>query len=90
MRLLALLPNVRAVVTMGAKASEGWSLLLEGHPHVNGRYQVIHSLLTSARGITEGSRHSKEEGVQRVVADLKKAGRHPDPPVGLDLLPPTP
>lgn len=74
-RLLKILPRVRVLVPMGQKANEAWEQLIEAKPDLSRRYAVVRSLLTSARGITEGSQHSKAEGKQRVVDDLIRASR---------------
>lgn len=73
MRLLALLPKLRVVMLMGGEARNGWARLRKQHPAVQDRYHVLESLHPSGRGITNGSRHTKAIGVEKVIQSMRKA-----------------
>ena len=78
-RVLALMPKVHTVVAGGGKAQASWKKLRRVYPAVAAHYRCIESLHTSGLGITNGSRHSKEEGMARVAEDLRRA-IDPEPP----------
>ncbi len=81
MRLLSLLEKVKVVMLMGGAARDGWDQhVCLRHPSVRTRYHVIRSLHTSPLGITNGSQHSKAEGVAKVIASMREALAMIDPP----------
>ena len=80
MRLLSLLQKLEIVMLMGSVARDGWERLCLRHPSVRTRYHVIRSLHTSPLGITNGSQHSKAEGVGKVIASMREALAMIDPP----------
>jgi len=78
-RLLALLPDLRSVVLMGAKAQAAWGRFAVINATVAARYKVIPTLITSSRGITDGGKFTKAEGVHRVREALRQAAQPATP-----------
>lgn len=72
-QLLDLLPRLRVVLTMGGNAEDSWNRLRKSSRSHVATYQVISSLHTSNRGITNGSRHTKSEGVEKVCRAMREA-----------------
>lgn len=72
-RLLDLLPRLRVVLTMGGKAENSWNRLRKSNRSCVATYHVIKSLHTSGLGITNGSRHTAREGVEKVCRAMRQA-----------------
>jgi hypothetical protein len=72
-RLLGTIDDLVVVMPMGKVANDSWALLAKEHPELAGRYEVIPSLMSSPGGITGGYKHTKREGVLRIVGDLGAA-----------------
>lgn len=71
-RLLQLLPELRAILLMGAKAQDSWRRYEARHPVLTA-VPARSTLHTSRRGITNGGQHSRGEGIERLRADLRWA-----------------
>lgn len=69
-RLLELLPSLHTVVTGGNKAHESWRRFTRRHPEVARRYRHLETFHTSGRGITNGGRQTKADGVAHVIETL--------------------
>jgi hypothetical protein len=72
-RVLGLIPSARAVVTGGAKAHDSWRRFEHRYPDAAGQWRHIQTFHTSGRGITNGGRQSKAEGVAHVVRAFREA-----------------
>jgi hypothetical protein len=73
LRLLGLLPNVHTVVAFGGSAQDGWKRFLKRYPREASPYRYLETRHTSSLGITNGSRTTAQEGVERVVETLIQA-----------------
>lgn len=74
-RLVELLPDLHTVVTGGTKAHESWRRLTRRHPDMARRYRHLETFHASGRGITNGGRQTKADGVAHVIATLVEAAR---------------
>jgi hypothetical protein len=74
-RLLELLPGLHTVVTGGNKAHESWRRFSQRFPDLANSYQHLETFHTSGRGITNGGRQTKAEGVAHVTATFAEANR---------------
>ncbi len=72
-RLLSLLPEVHTVVLGGGDAMKAWARFSRQRPTAASRYRVLETRHTSGRGITNGGRHTKAEGMAHVVGTLREA-----------------
>ena len=70
-RLIGLLPDLHTIVTGGAKAPESWRRFATRHPDLARRFLHLETFHPSGRGITNGGRQTKAEGVAHVVETLK-------------------
>ncbi|MBV6509966.1 MAG: hypothetical protein JJLCMIEE_03084 [Acidimicrobiales bacterium] len=78
-RLLELIPTAHTIVTGGAKAHHSWRLFSEQYRDAS-RWRHIKTFHTSGRGITNGGRQTKVEGIAHVVAAFREAATPPDAP----------
>ncbi len=76
-RLLALMPAVHTVVTHGRDADESWTRFTRAEPTTAERFRHFETFHTSGRGITNGGRQARADGVADVVATYRSAV---DPP----------
>lgn len=72
-RLLELLPDLHTVITGGTKAHDSWRRFSQRFPDAASRYRHFETFHTSGRGITNGGRQTKAEGLDHVVATLAEA-----------------
>ena len=72
-RLIELLPAVRSVCLAGRGSQNGWRRFAARCPSVADSLVAVDTLHPSARGITGGGRHSRDEGAARLVADMRRA-----------------
>jgi len=77
--VLQLLPMTHTVVTCGAVAHDSWRRFAHAYPESAGRLRHFETFHTSGRGITNGGKQKKAEGVARVVATIAGAVTRPGP-----------
>lgn len=73
-RLLEIMPEVHTVVTGGAVAHDSWRRFTDRYSDKARSLRHMKTFHTSARGITNGGRQTKAEGIAHVVATLRAAG----------------
>ena len=71
--LLDLLPKARSVVACGRVAQESWRRFARQDPRSAARLTKFNTFHTSGRGITNGGRQTKADGINHVVATLREA-----------------
>jgi hypothetical protein len=70
-KLLDLCPSVEVVVTGGTVAADSWRRFGKRFPVYASKYKHVSTFHTSRRGITNGGRQKRDEGVAAVVAALR-------------------
>ncbi|WP_373069630.1 uracil-DNA glycosylase [Gemmatimonas sp.] len=76
-QLLGLLRDGHTVVTGGTKAHDSWRRFTEEFPDEAARWRHISTFHTSGRGITNGGRQTKADGVALVVDAFRDASTSP-------------
>jgi hypothetical protein len=72
-QLLDVLPGAHSVVACGRVAQESWRRLARQNPRSAARLTNFETFHTSGRGITNGGRQTKADGINHVVATLRAA-----------------
>lgn len=75
-RFVDLLPDATALVLGGNVARKAWPLFEARFPDPAGRFRAFPTFHTSRRGITNGGRQTKAEGVEHVTATLAAVRDH--------------
>ncbi len=72
-RLLGLLPDLKVIVLFGGNAEAGWKRYRKAHPSPASCYEVLETVHSANRGVTKGSRQSKEVGEADIRRKLRQA-----------------
>ena len=79
-RLLNLLPEVHTVVSCGAVAHDSWRRFASAYPDAVVDLRHLETFHTSGRGISNGGRQLKADGILHVISTLRRAATPHDRP----------
>ena len=72
-KLLKMLKKLKVIITMGCVATSSWERFNRHYPNIAAKYLILSGLHTSTKGITNGMRHTKKEGIRKNLNSMKKA-----------------